>query len=80
MSSGLVQLRDELGVYQRRIVVLEKEEEEIALKLQEQEATIQAKPALSFFLVILVGCRFGPCAVVGYEQREPGLERARARI
>jgi len=42
MSGGLVQLRNDLGVYQKRIVVLEKEKEEIALKLQEQEATIQA--------------------------------------
>ena len=42
MRGALVQLRDELGVYQRRIMVLEKEKEEIALKVQEQEATIQA--------------------------------------
>jgi len=42
MSNGLVQVRDELGVYQRCIVVLEKEKEEIALKLLEHEATIQA--------------------------------------
>ena len=42
MSGALVQLRDELGVYQRRIMVLEKEKEEIALKVQEHEATIEA--------------------------------------
>ena len=42
MSGALVQLRDELSVYKRHIKVLEKEKEEIALKVQEQEATIQA--------------------------------------
>ena len=42
MSDILVQLRDEIDVYQRRMTVLEKEKEEMTLKLEEQEATIQA--------------------------------------
>lgn len=42
MSGLLVQLRDELDVYQRRMTALEKEKEEMTLKLEEQEATIQA--------------------------------------
>ena len=42
MNRTLAQLRDELGGYQRRIMVLEKEKEEINLKVQEQEATIEA--------------------------------------
>ena len=42
MSEVLVQLRDEIDVYQRRMTVLEKEKEEMTLKLEEQEATIQA--------------------------------------
>jgi len=42
MSEVLVQLRDEIDVYQRRTTSLEKEKEEMALKLEEQEATIQA--------------------------------------
>ena len=42
MNEVLVQLRDEIDVYQRRMTVLEKEKEEMTLKLEEQEATIQA--------------------------------------
>jgi hypothetical protein len=42
MSGALVQLQDELIVYKRRIMLLDKEKEEVTLKVQEQEATIQA--------------------------------------
>ncbi len=42
MSGVLALLRDELDVCQKRMTVLEKEKEEMTLKLEEQEATIQA--------------------------------------
>ena len=42
MSGVLVRLRDELDICQKRMTVLEKEKEEMTLKLEEQEATIQA--------------------------------------
>jgi len=42
LSGSLLELRDELGAYQRHLTVLEKAKEEMSLKVQEQEATIEA--------------------------------------